>query len=286
MRQRTLIALPLALAASIALSACVGGTTSASESSEGLPADIAASGKLKVGLSANLPPMEFKDESGKYVGADVDLQQELGKALGVDIEIVESPFDQLINSAQTGRVDLVMSGMSDTAERQKTADFVDYFKSEGRLFTTGKRAKDFTAADDICGKKIAVSGKTDYYAQVEALGKTECTDKGKPAIELLSTDSGTAARLQIDQGRADLAAQSAENLAYFEQTDPGKYKNVLDPLPSKPLGILVKKGNDQLSNAVLKALQIMHEDGTYDDVLKKWDIDYGAMEPTINGATS
>ena len=285
MNKRHLVILPLAIAASIGLTACVGGTAAANDDGEGLPAEIVASGKLRVGLSANLPPMEYKDDAGTYVGADLDLQKELGRVLGVEIEIVESPFDQLINSAQTGRVDIVMSGMSDTVERQKTADFVDYFKSEGRLYTTGAQAKDFSKVDDICGKTIAVSGKTDYFAQVEDLSKRECEDVGKPAVELLSTDSGTAARLQIDQGRADLAAQSAENLAYFEKTEPGKYSTVLEPLPSKPLGILIKKDNKQLTDSILKGLNQMHEDGSYAEVLKRWNIGYGAMEPTVNGAS-
>lgn len=282
------IAIPFLVAAALGLSACAGGgeTAEADEQQTGLPAEIVESGTLRVGLSANLPPMEFKNEAGEYVGADVDLQKELGKVLGVEIEIIESPFDQLINSAQTGRVDIVMSGMSDTKERQKTADFVDYFKSEGRLYTSGERAGEFTEMSDICGKKLAVSGKTDYFAQVQDLSKRECEDKGLPALEILPADSGTAARLQIDQGRVDLAAQSGENLAFFAQTEPGKYETVLDPLPSKPLGILVKKGNDQLANAILQALEEMHENGSYAEVLKRWDIEYGSMEPVINGAQS
>ncbi|BAS15122.1 arginine-binding extracellular protein ArtP [Arthrobacter sp. Hiyo8] len=73
--------------------------------------------------------MEFRDNDKNLAGLDIELQQKLGEALGVKVEVVESPFDQLINSAQTGRVDVVMSGISDTMERQKTADFVDYFKS-------------------------------------------------------------------------------------------------------------------------------------------------------------
>ncbi|MFK0009261.1 ABC transporter substrate-binding protein [Paenarthrobacter sp. NPDC090520] len=267
------------------LTACVGGadaTSDAGATTAGLPQAIKDSGKLRVGLSPDFPPMEFRD-GDKLAGLDIELQQKLGEILGVQIEVVESPFDQLINSVQTARVDVVMSGISDTLERQKTVDFVDYFKSQGRLYTSGARAAEFTKATDICGKKLAVSGKTDYFEQVKNLSKSVCTDKGLPELSILPTDSGAAARLQIEQGRVDLAAQGAENLAYFGKTEPGKYAGVLDPLPAKPFGILMQKGDTQLANAIKDAFTKMKENGDYQKILDKWNLGYGAMDPEING---
>lgn len=268
------------------LTACVGGaetTTEAAAGTTGLPQAIKDAGKIRIGLSPDFPPMEFRDSDKNLSGVDIELQQKLGEVLGVEIEVVESPFDQLINSVQTGRVDLVMSGISDTVERQKTADFVDYFKSQGRLYTSGARAGEFTQQTDICGKKLAVSGKTDYFEQVKTLSKTVCTDKGLPELSILPTDSGAAARLQIEQGRVDLAAQGGENLAYFAKTEPGKYAPVLDPLPAKPFGVLMKKGDTQLANAVKDAFAEIVDSGEYQKILDKWDLGYGAMTPEVNG---
>ncbi|MFJ5955855.1 ABC transporter substrate-binding protein [Paenarthrobacter sp. NPDC092416] len=273
--------------AAFGLTACVGGaettTTEAAAGTTGLPQTIKDAGKIRIGLSPDFPPMEFRDSDKKLSGVDIDLQQKLGEVLGVEIEVVESPFDQLINSVQTGRVDLVMSGISDTAERQKTADFVDYFKSQGSLYTSGARAGEFTKQSDICGKKLAVSGKTDYFEQVKTLSKTVCTDNGLPELSILPTDSGAAARLQIEQGRVDLAAQGGENLAYFAKTEPGKYAAVLDPLPAKPFGVLMQKDNTQLANAVKDAFAKIIESGDYQKILDKWGVGYGAMTPEING---
>ncbi|MET4901182.1 ABC transporter substrate-binding protein [Paenarthrobacter sp. CC6] len=272
--------------AAFGLTACVGGTETTSDpgaTTAGLPQAIKDAGKLRIGLSPDFPPMEFRDSDKKLAGVDIDLQQKLGEVLGVQIEVVESPFDQLINSVQTGRVDMVMSGISDTVERQKTADFVDYFKSKGSLYTAGSRVGEFTKQSDICGKKLAVSGKTDYFEQVKTLSKTVCTDKGLPELGILPTDSGAAARLQIDQGRVDLAAQGGENLAYFEKTEPGKYAAVLDPLPAKPFGILVMKGETQLANAIKDAFTKIIDSGDYQKILDKWGVGYGAMTPEING---
>jgi polar amino acid transport system substrate-binding protein len=279
----------IAAVTALSLTGCVGGTDTMTSSSgsapAGLPQAIKDAGTIRIGLSPDFPPMEYRD-GDKLTGVDIELQQKLGEVLGVKIEVVESPFDQLINSVQTSRVDLVMSGISDTVERQKTADFVDYFKSQGRLYTSGARKAEFTKQSDACGKKLAVSGKTDYFEQVKALSKTLCTDQGLPEISILATDSGAAARLQIEQGRADLAAQGAENLAYFAKTEPGKYQAVLDPLPAKPFGVLMKKGNTQLANAVKDAFDKIIASGDYQKILDSHGLGYGSTSPVINGVKS
>lgn len=249
-----------------------------------LPADIAASGVIRVGTSPNFPPLEYLDpDTTELMGSDIDLLEKLGEALGVKIEITQQPFDQLINSVQTGRVDIVISGISDTVERQETLDIVDYFNSEGRLYTTEALASNFTKQTDICGKTLAVSGKTDYFQQVQDLSDEVCTSAGLPELTILPTDSGPAARLQIEQGRVDLAAQGSENLSYISKTGDVKYQAVLEPLPEEPFGILVKKGNTELSDALIAALTVIIANGDYDSVLEEWDIAHGAREPVLNG---
>lgn len=68
----------------------------------------------------------------------------------------------------------------------------------------------------------------------------------------------------------DLAAQGGENLAYFATTDPGKYASVLEPLPAKPFGVLMKKGDTQLANAVKDAFAEIVDSGEYQKILDKW----------------
>ena len=277
-----------AAVAALALSGCVPAQTTPTgdPSAGGLPPLIAQSGTIKVGTSPAYAPMAFKDpaDASKTVGADIDLANAVAKQLGVKVELVETPFDQLINSVATGRVDVVMSGISDTVDRQKSATFVDYLNSQGRFYSTTDKAAPFTSQETICGKKVAVSSKTDYYDQVKALSKATCEDAGKPAIELLGTDSGAAARLQIQQGRADLAVQGGEGIAYLEKfTEKGKYKVVLDPLPGTPFGAIVKKDDMQLANALLKAFQDIQASGEYDKILKEWGLEEYKLTPVING---
>jgi len=285
---RVLKIVVLGVATVLGLSACVSGSTdspSADGSATGLPSVITASGSLRIGVSPDFPPMEYKSpDTQQTVGLDVELQDALGEVLGIRIERVESPFDQLINSSRTGRVDLVMSGLSDTKVRQQTSDFVDYFMSRGRIYALATKAGAFTKATDLCGKTIAVSAKTDYFNQVKDLGDRTCGTAGLPAVNILPTDSGAAARLQIEQGRADLAAQGAENLIYINKQEQGKYQAVLDPLPASPFGIMIKKGGTQLTNAVLAAMRQLVASGRYRQILDKYGLGYGATTPAVNGA--
>lgn len=239
---------------------------------------------LTVGLSPDFPPLEYLEDD-KLIGSDVDLIREAADRMGYRIKFEEQKFDQLINSIRTNRVDLVISGLSDTVERQKTLEFVDYYNTKARFYTLPGKAADFTGDADVCGRSVAVSTKTDYFPALKNFNERVCTGAGKRALSIVGTDSGAAARLQLDQGRADLAIQGGENLVYFEQEDPGKYKVVLGPLMEQPFAAAVRKGNMPLAEGLQETLQDMHDDGTTEDILDRYGLVDGLREPVINEVT-
>lgn len=275
----------LAVATTVfALAACGGPANSNKDQAgdNGIP--TVKSGVLTVGLSPDFPPMEYKDPTtNKLTGADIEIVNELAKRLGLTVEFNEQKFDQLVNSVKTERVDITFSGMSDTVERQKTVDFVDYFKSVGRFYTLGENKAKYNEATDACGQPVAVSKTTDYYPKLQAFSKDNCEAAGLPAIDIIPADSGAAARLQLDQGRAVLAVQGAENLSYFATTEPGKYEMVMPDLTNTPFGAAYKKGNTVFGEKILEAFTAMTDDGTTKTILDKYNLGYGLMDPVING---
>lgn len=283
-RSRTLRSGAFAFASLALVGALASGCVSSSEdeSTDGTSAQL-SDGVLLVGQSPDFPPMEFREDgSSDIVGFDSDLLQAIGDELGVTIEISENKFDQLIPSLQTGRVEVVMSGISDTVVRQEGADFIDYMATAGVLYTLADRAGEFTEPQSICGKTLSVSGKTDYLTQVEDLSKEVCEDQGLPAVNILPSDSGAAARLQLTQGRADLAAQGRENLTYINSQDNNPFAVVLDPLPETPFGIMVSKNNTDLRDEILAALERVQESGKYDEILEKWGLTDSTFPVTLN----
>src|SRR3546814_1362435 len=80
--------------------------------------------------------------------------------MGVKVEWQEIAFAQMLPSLQTGRVDLVMAGMSDLPTRRELQDFVDYLKTGAQFYTTVANAKEIKSTADLCGKKVGASRST------------------------------------------------------------------------------------------------------------------------------
>ena len=249
-----------------------------------LPAAIMAKKQITVGINGIFPPMEFKTPgSDDLTGFDVDLTLAIGQTLGVKIVFDDQKFDQLLPSVTTGRVDFVISGLSDTAARRKTFDFIDYFTSGTQVYTTKTFAKTIKSLDDLSGKTLAISAATDYLTTMQQWSKDNLEAKGKPGITILPIDSEATARLQMVQGRAQVSAISPEVLGWLEKQTPGQFVAVGPILAPDPYGICFKKDNVELRDAVLAAMQELVKNGTYKKVLAKWELTRSATEPLVNG---
>ena len=248
-----------------------------------LPASIKDKGEVVVAIMPNYPPMDFKDPAtNTLTGLDVDLGNALAERLGVKIKWQETGFEQMINALTTDRVDMVMSGMTDTAERQASVTFVDYFTS-GPQFYTLQKNKDTNEIIDLCGKKVGTSRRTTFPAEIAEWSKANCEAAGKPAINVIGTEGSADARAQLRQSRIDAAMQGSETLPYLKTQEKDMYKTVGLPISKQFTGLGVSKKKPELSEAVKVALQSMVDDGSYQTILKKWDLELGAIKTvTIN----
>ncbi|MFJ2526785.1 ABC transporter substrate-binding protein [Pseudomonas helmanticensis] len=248
-----------------------------------LPASIKEKGEIVVAIMPNYPPMDFKDPAtNTLTGLDYDLGNALAERLGVKIKWQETGFEQMINALTTDRVDMVLSGMTDTAERQASVTFVDYFTSGPQFYTLQKNAAT-NEIIDLCGKKVGTSRRTTFPAEIAAWSKANCEAAGKPAINVIGTEGSADARAQLRQSRIDAAMQGSETLSYLKTQEKDMYKTVGQPISVQFTGLGVSKKKPELSEAVKVALQSMVDDGSYGAILKKWDLELGAIkEVTIN----
>jgi polar amino acid transport system substrate-binding protein len=248
-----------------------------------LPASIKEKGEIVVAIMPNYPPMDFKDPAtNTLTGLDVDLGNALAERLGVKIKWQETGFEQMINALTTDRVDMVLSGMTDTKERQASVTFVDYFTSGPQFYTLQKNAAT-NEIIDLCGKKVGTSRRTTFPAEIAEWSKANCEAAGKPAINVIGTEGSADARAQLRQSRIDAAMQGSETLPYLKTQEKDMYKTVGLPISSQFTGLGVSKKKPELSEAVKVALQSMIDDGSYQAILKKWDLELGAIKTvTIN----
>jgi len=118
------------------------------------PARIKKAGKLVIATQPNYPPIAYKDPAtNKLMGFDVELGEAIAKELGVPVEWQEIGFAQMLPSLATGRVDMVMAGMSDLPARRETVDFVDYLRTGPQFYTSAAgAAAGIKALPDLCGR--------------------------------------------------------------------------------------------------------------------------------------
>jgi polar amino acid transport system substrate-binding protein len=266
----------------LALSALLAASVSAT--AQEVPARIKEAGKLVIATMPNYPPITFKDPAtNELQGFDIDLGESIAKGLGVKAQWDEIAFAQMLPSLQTGRVDMVLAGMSDTAARQETADFVDYLKSGAQFYTSTALAAEIKTPEDLCGKSVGASRSTNWPAQITEWSAANCVAKGKPAITVVGTEGSSDARNQIKTGRLQGAAQGNETLPYNQKLEPNTYVALGEPFSESIAGIPFLKTDPALRDAVKAVLEKMHQDGTYDQLLAKYGLEANKLPAiTIN----
>jgi polar amino acid transport system substrate-binding protein len=258
--------LPLALAAAALL-----GSVPADAAS--LPQQIAQRGALIGAIVPNYPPLDLRDPaSGKLSGFDVELGEAIAQKLGVRMEWQETSFEQMISAVKTGRVDLILSGMSDLKSREDTTTFVDYLRSGSQFFTQASGAKEFPNPEALCGKSVGASRRTALVDDVKTFSDAHCVAAGKPAITIVGTEGSADARTQLRQGRIDAAMQGGETLPYIMSQEPNTYVPVGEPVRWTNFGIGVGKDDMELANAIADALRGLVADGTYAKLASKWSL--------------
>ncbi|MER9316204.1 ABC transporter substrate-binding protein [Mesorhizobium sp. M0659] len=248
--------------------------------------NLITDGEIRILTNPIYPPMEFVNpDSGTIDGFDVDLANAVAKKLNLTTVFVTSAFQELQSGLQTGRADMIISGMSDNVKRQASMDFVDYITSGPILFTTKANAEQYKQTVDLCGKTVAGSRSTSFGDNVRDWSAANCEARGKPAIKFEGTADSNAARLGMKQGRYDAVVQGIETIAYQMKLEPDTFILVGDPLLSNDtFGMGFKKDNTALRDAVADAFDEVIKDGIYGEILKKWGLVHNAVpKAVING---
>ncbi len=260
----------------LTLSACMIACAAQAE----LPAKYVEKGKVVAANTPNYPPMEYRDpQTNELVGLDIELGQAIAKQLGTEIEWSEIGFEQMVSSLNTGRIDLVLSGMSDLPSRRESMDFVDYMRSGAQFYTSAKNAETYKELTDFCGKKVGMSRRTSFPDEAATWSKENCEANGKPALVVVGTEGSADARTQLKQGRLDGAVQGSETLPYLMTLEPDTYAIVGKPFTEVYQGIGFSKDAPELRDAFAGALKALMDSGEYKAAFDK----YGLADAMLDG---
>ncbi|WP_037670347.1 ABC transporter substrate-binding protein [Streptomyces griseus] len=270
-----------------------GGTAQAAAASGGIPTtdvvsgirkDEAAAGLLPAGtkgltvavsVGGTPPGTSYLDDGRTLTGQDVDFTKAVAKVLGIKLKVEQAGFEAILPALDSGKYDFGASNFGVTDERRKTIDFVTYI-NDGQGFATRKDSKLTRVTDlaQLCGLNIATGAGTTFEATLED-NKHVCTDAGKKEYKVQTYNEQGAIWSSIQQGRSDVVMSTINGLRYAVAQQPGlKFLNEYHRLD---VGFAFKKGT-KLAAAFQAAVNKLIQDGTYDEILKKWGTTGSAIE--------
>lgn len=211
---------------------------------------------------SSFAPFEYQDESGNYVGIDMELIKAIAEQQGFTITIQNPGFDAALNAVQAGQADAVIAGMSITDARKEIFDFSNAYYTSNILLAV-KNGSDIASYEDLKGKTVGAKNGTASYSFLEE-------NKVKYGYTLKAFDEASSMYDSLNSGSIDALMDDEAVLLYAIQQG----RNFATPIPgekSGEYGFAVKKGaNPELIEMFNNGLAALVESGKYDEILNKY----------------
>lgn len=226
---------------------------------------IVKSGELRVGMSGNQPPLNVKSRSGEIIGLEVDLAMLLADSMGVTVKLVTKPFSELLGALKAGEVDLVMSGMTITPERNLEAAFV------GPYFVSGKSILTKSAKLAAIDEKSGIDDSSISLAALKASTSQRFVEVLVPKATLVTVeDYDEGVKLVLDDKVDALVADYPICvLSVLRHPDHG-LATLASPLTIEPIGIALPANDALLVNLVQNYLAALQGTGALDALRARW----------------
>lgn len=220
-----------------------------------LAAGCARRDVLVVGMDATYPPFEFVDEQGRLTGVSTAIGEAVGRELGKPVEFRNMAFDGLIPALQTGRIDLIISSLTASDARRQSIDFSDPYVTTGLSVLVARDSPVQAAADlRAPGRRLAV--------RIATTGEQWCRQE-LPEARLVALDTDAACVLEVVNGRVDAWVYDQISVMNYHAQHPERTRALLAPLREESWAVGVRKGRDDLREAVNRALQQLRRDGEF-----------------------
>jgi cystine transport system substrate-binding protein len=221
---------------------------------------IKSAGVFKIGTEGTYAPFTFHDASGKLVGFDVEIGEAVAQKLGVKAEFVEGKWDGLIAGLDAKRYDTVINQVGITEARKQKYDFSEPYIASKAVLIVRDDNKDIKDFADLKGKKAAQSLTSNYGKLAEQSG-----------AELVGTDGFDQSVQLVLTRRADATINDSLSFLDFKKQKPdAPVKIAAQKENAEYSGIIIRKGEPELLEAINKALADIRADGTYQKISAKY----------------
>lgn len=221
---------------------------------------IKAAGIIKIGTEGTYAPFTYHDKDGKLVGFDVEIGQAVAEKLGVKAEFLEGKWDGLIAGLDANRYDVVINQVGITDARKQKYDFSDPYIASKAVLIVKADNEDIKSFADLKGKKSAQSLTSNFGKLAQASGAEIVANDGfDQSIQLLLT------------GRADATINDSLSFYDFKKQKPdAPVKIAAEQENAEYSGIIFRKGETDLQQAINTALETIKQDGTYEKISAKY----------------
>lgn len=256
------------------LAGCSSGGTSSSNSEGTGNADfdkIMDKKELRVATASGYAPYEFIDlnaSSTEVVGVDMAFAEKVAEELGVKLVVQDMTFGSILGSLTQGSVDLAIAGMSITEERKQSVDFSEpYLKSENRVIALSKNVDKFKTIDDLNDARLGAQQSTTQETIIqEAMTPKQTVTLEKIPDLILELLTENIDGIVIEDTVAQQYLISNPDIEFTDIEIPEEYRY-------KETAVAIKKGNQELVDAVNKVIQENQDNGNFD----QWVLDYSEI---------
>jgi polar amino acid transport system substrate-binding protein len=217
---------------------------------------------LVVGMDATYPPFEFVDEQGRLSGISTAIGEAVARELGKPVEFKNLAFDGLIPALQTGRIDLIISSLTANGTRREQIDFSDPYVKTGLAVLVAMDSPVQSAADlRAPGRRLAV--------RLATTGEQWCRQE-LPQAQLVALDTDAACVLEVVTGRVDASDYDPISVMNYHAQHPQRTGGLLAPLREEAWAVGLKKGRDDLRQAVNRALARLRQEGEFEKLAERY----------------
>jgi polar amino acid transport system substrate-binding protein len=225
--------------------------------------DVKAKGVLVFATDATYPPFESVDKDGKIVGFDVDLGNEVAKRMGLKAQFVNTAWDGIFLGLNGKKYDVILSSVSITPKRQEAYDFSIPYKDTYQILVVKKDEKDIKTKDDLKGKIIGVQIGTTSEKEAKNVAGVR---------EVKSYNTFVEPFMELSFGRIEAVIVNGAVANTFVQRYPDKFKITGEPFLYNKNGIVIRKGEKEIKEAIDNVLKQMTDEGWITKLREKYMI--------------
>jgi cystine transport system substrate-binding protein len=221
---------------------------------------VKESGVLLVGTEGTYKPFSYHDEkSNKLTGFDVEIAREVGKRLGLTVQFKEIPWDGMLTSLSSRKIDMVANQVGIKPERQKKFDFSTPYTVSFAQIVVKNDNKTIQSINDVKGKKAGQTTTSNYGKMAQEAGAT-----------IVPYEDMMTAMRDVAAGRIDLSMNDRLAIAEMMKQTKLPLKTVGEQVEKSSSAFAFPKESKKLVDEVNKALEDMKKDGTLAKISNKY----------------